>query len=168
MKKFAPFFIVGLFVSIIVGIFITLDSKQNMIVIQKGNVKKLPIKMQINKYQDSDCGMVIEDLAYASQVIAPDGRTWFFHDHGGFVHWLSSKKFKNEATIWVMSRDTHRWIDGKKAFYSRDDITPMGYGFGAYEFNKKDGLIDYETMSLMMLRGETLNNPLIKKSLLSQ
>jgi hypothetical protein len=41
----------------------------------------------------------------------------------------------------------------------------MGYGFGAYEF-KQDGFIDFKTMKLKMLRGETMNNPAIRKKLL--
>jgi len=66
-----------------------------------------------------------------------------------------------------MSKDTHKWIDGRKAFYSLNDITPMGYGFGAYEKNR-DTFVDYETMRLKMLRGETMNNPKIKKQLLGK
>jgi len=167
VKKFTPFIVIAIFVGIIVVVFLSLESKQKMTVIKTGNLKRLPIDIELNRYQDSDCGMVIESLDYVSEVIAPDGRTWFFHDHGGFVHWLADKPFKDKVKIWVMSKDTHRWIDGKKAYYSRDDITPMGYGFGAYE-HKKDNLISFEEMRLLMLRGENLNNPLIKKQLLGK
>lgn len=167
MKKITPFLVVFGIVLIIVVIFLSLASKQQMIVVQEGNLKRLPLVMQPNKYQDSDCGMVIKDLDYASQVVAPDGKTWFFHDHGDFVHWLKDKEFKEEVIIWVMTRDTKRWIDAKSAFYSLVDITPMGFGFGAYE-KKEDGFVDFETMRLRMLRGETLKNPLIKKQLLGQ
>jgi len=167
LKKITPFLIIIAIVSLIVGVFLSLASNQQMIVIKEGNFKQLPLKMQLHKHQDSDCGMVIDELDYASQVVAPNGKTWFFHDHGGFVHWLEDKDFKDKAVIWVMSRDSKKWIDGRKAFYSRTDITPMGYGFGAYEF-KKDGLIPYKEMRLKMLRGETMNNPLIKKQLLIQ
>lgn len=165
MKKIMPFMIILFIVAVIVSLFLSLASSQQMIVIQEGNLKKLPLKMVVNKYQDSDCGMVIEDLDYVSQVIANNGKTWFFHDHGGFVHWLKDKDFKDDVTIWVMSRDTKKWINGKTAYYSLTDITPMGYGFGAYE-NKSDGHVDYETMRLRMLRGETMNNPYIKQQLL--
>lgn len=165
LKKFIPFVLVGVIVAVIMLLFLALASKQNMIVIQEGNFAQLPLEMQLGKYQDSDCGMVIEDFTYASQVVAKNGKTWFFHDHGGFVHWLKDKEFKNEAKIWVMSRDTHKWINAKEAFYSLNEITPMGYGFGAYE-EQKAGFADFETMSLRMLRGETMNNPLIKKQLL--
>ncbi|SFV70515.1 hypothetical protein MNB_SM-5-939 [hydrothermal vent metagenome] len=167
MKKFMPFIVVGVLIVIIVGVFLSLAKVQNMVVIQKGNTQKLPIKMKLHKYQDSQCGMVIDDLRYASQVIAPDGRTWFFHDHGDFVLWLQGKPFEKDAVIWVMSRDTHRWIDGRKAFYTLNETTPMGYGFGAYE-HKKAGMVDFATMRLRMLRGETMKNPKIRKQLLEQ
>ncbi len=167
IKKSIPFFIILAIVALIVTIFLSLASSQKMIVIKEGNLKRLPIDMELNKYQDSDCGMVITDLDYVSQVIAKDGKTWFFHDHGGFVHWLKDKGFKDDVVIWVMSKDTKKWIDGKKAYYSLTDNTPMGYGFGAYE-HKKEGFVDFDTMQLRMLRGETLNNPYIKQQLLSQ
>ena len=165
MKKFIPLFIVLILIFIIVTIFLSLASNQQMVVIKEGNFKQLPLKMKLNKHQDSDCGMVIEDLEYASQVVAKNGKTWFFHDAGGYVNWLKDKDFQNEVVIWSMSKDSKKWIDAKKAFFSQTDPTPMGYGFGTYE-NKKDGYIYFETMRLKMLRGETMNNPVIRKKLL--
>jgi len=165
IKKFTPILIVFIIVVLIVALFLSLASSKQMVVIKEGNIKKLPLKMELKKYQDSFCGMVIDELDYASQVVAKDGKTWFFHDHGDFVLWLKDKPFKNDVVIWVMSRDTHRWIDGKKAFYSLDEKTPMGYGFGAYEKDAKDR-VDFQEMRLRTLRGETLNNPAIKKEIL--
>lgn len=165
MKKFTPILIVFVFVAIIVALFLSLANVQHMVVIKEGNSQKVPLEIVLHKYQDSDCGMVIEDLSYASQVIAPDGKTWFFHDHGGFIHWLKDKSFEKSAVIWVMSRDTKEWIDGRKAFYSLNEITPMGYGFGAYK-RYQEGFVDFETMRLKMLRGETMNNDKIRKKLL--
>jgi nitrous oxide reductase accessory protein NosL len=165
MKKFTPILIVLVLIVIIVIVFLSLAKVQNMIVIKEGNLKQLPLDMELNKYQDSFCGMVITELTYASEVVAPDGKTWFFHDHGDFVQWLQNKSFKESAKIWVMSRDTHKWIDGRKAYYSLNEETPMGYGFGAYE-KKQNGFVDFNTMNLKVLRGETMNNPLIRKKLL--
>ncbi|MEN4044909.1 MULTISPECIES: hypothetical protein [Sulfurimonas] len=167
MKKFMPILLIGIIVIVIVTLFLSLEKTQKMVVIKEGNLKQLPLKMELHKFQDSDCGMVIDDLTYASQVVAPDGKTWFFHDHGDFVHWLSDKKFQDRAVIWVMSRDTHRWIDGRKAYYTLNELTPMGYGFGAYE-HKKEGMVDFDTMRLKMLRGETMKDPKIRKQLLGQ
>jgi len=167
MKKFTPFLVILFIVFGIVALFLSLGEKQNMIAVKEDNFKKLPLEIKIGKYQDSDCGMVIEDLKYASEVITPSGKTHFFHDHGGFVHWLKDKKFKDDAVIWVMTVDTKRWIKAQDAHYSINDKTPMGYGFGAYE-KDDDSKIDYETMKLRMLRGETLNNPKIRKQILGE
>jgi len=167
MKKFAPILTVLIIVIGIVALFLSLGKAQKMVVIKEGNLQKLPLKMELGKYQDSFCGMVINELNYASQVVAPNGKTWFFHDHGDFVEWLKDKPFKDKAVIWVMSRDTHKWIDGRKAFYTVNEITPMEYGFGAYEKRGK-GMIDFHTMELKTLRGETMKNPKIRKELLGK
>lgn len=167
MKKFTPFLVVIIIVAIIVAIFLSLASSKHMIVIKEGNLKQLPLPIELHMYQDSDCGMVIDELSYASQVVSKDGKTWFFHDHGGFVHWLEDKPFKETAKIWVMSRDTHSWIDGRSAYYSLNEITPMGFGFGAYK-SKGEGRVPFEEMRLKVLRGETLKNPLIKKQILGK
>ncbi|PHQ64661.1 MAG: hypothetical protein COB99_08470 [Sulfurimonas sp.] len=165
IKKFIPFFVILSLVTLIVTIFLSVASQKEMIVIKEGNAEKVPLKMVVNKYQDSDCGMVIDNMEYISQVISPSGKTWFFHDHGGFIKWLEDKEFKDTSVIWVMSKDTKKWIDGRTASYSLVDKTPMGYGFGAYE-NKAPTHVDFDTMRLRMLRGETLNNPHIRKQLL--
>ena len=167
IKKMFPMLVIGVIVAAIMLVFLSLASNKQMIVVHEGNLDRIAIEMKLNKYQDSDCGMVIEDLEYASQVNAVDGKTWFFHDHGGFVNWLKDKSFKEYVVIWVMSRDSKKWINAKAAYYSLTDVTPMGYGFGAYEKNQ-EGFVDFKTMELKMLRGETMNNPLIHKQLLGK
>ncbi len=167
MKKFAPLFIIIIIVILIITLFLSLGNRQKMVVVKEGNLKKVPLEMKINRYQDSFCGMVITELTYASQVVGSDGKTWFFHDHGDFVEWLKDKPFAKDATIWVMSRDTQRWIDGRKAYYSVNELTPMGYGFGAYE-KKGEQMIDFESMRLKVLRGETMKDPKIRKQLLGK
>ena len=165
MKKIFPYLTIVIIITVIVLLFVSMSTSQNMTVVYKGNVDKKPIKIIMNKFQDSDCGMVIDDITYASQVVSPSGKTYFFHDHGGMVHWLENKQFKDDAIIWVMTKDTRRYIEAKYAWYSRTDNTPMLYGFGAYE-NKSENLIDFDTMFLHMVRGEHLANPKIKKLLL--
>lgn len=148
---------------IIIILFVTLSMSSTKIVTIKTINDTNPLEMKLGVYQDSDCGMIINSLDYASQIIN-EHKAWFFHDHGGMIKWLDKKEFKDKATIWVMSRDTHEWIDGRVAFYSDNEQTPMGYGFGAYRY-KKDNLIDFNEMSLRVLRGETLQNSTIKKRL---
>ena len=108
MKKFIPLFVVLIAVLVIVMIFLSLASSKKRVVVQDGNTEQKPIEMKAGIFQDSDCGMVIDDLVDASQVITKSGKSWFFHDHGGMVKWLEDKEFRNSAKIWVMSRDTKK------------------------------------------------------------
>lgn len=167
MKKLLPFLTILTIIVIIIIIFLSMSNQKQMVVLKTGNTTQKPLDIILGKHQDSDCGMIIDNMTYVSQVIAPDGKTWFFHDHGGLVNWIKDKPFKDSAKIWVMTKDTKKYIDGRTAWYSRTDKTPMGYGFGAYE-QKQKGFISFEEMSVKMLRGETLNNPYIKKELLGQ
>lgn len=170
MKKILPFLTVLFIIAIIVIIFLSMAKAQKMVVIKEGNTSQTPLEIVLGKYQDSDCGMVIESLEYASQVVSKDGKTWFFHDHGGMANWLNNKNpsgFKENTKIFVMSKDTQKYIDAKNAFYSVNEDTPMRYGFGAYEI-KKDGYISFEEMSLRVLRNETFANPAYKKELLGK
>jgi hypothetical protein len=144
-----------------------MSNKKQMVVLKEGNTTQMPLEIVLGKYQDSDCGMVINKMDFVSQVVSNDGKTWFFHDHGGLANWLKDKPFKDSAKIWVMTMDTKKYIDAKSAWFSRTDITPMGYGFGAYE-NKQDGFISFEEVALKVLRNEDLRNPYIKKELLGK
>ena len=164
MKSLKAISVIGGIIALIVTLFLSLATKQQMVTLITGNIEKKPLTIILNHYQDSECGMVIDSLEYASQVVAPNGNTWFFHDHGGMVDWLDRKSFKNEAILWIYAKDTKKWIDAQKAWYSRDEKTPMLYGFGAYE-QKKEKLIDFKTMQLHMLRGEHMANPTIRQQL---
>ena len=128
-----------------------MSNKKQVVVLKEGNLQQTPLEIILGKYQDSDCGMIIDSMDYASQVVASDGKTWFFHDHGGMANWIKDKSY----------------IDGRLAWYSRTDITPMKYGFGAYE-NKQDGFITFDEMAIKVLRNEDLRNPYIRKELLGK
>ena len=167
MKKILPFITLIIIIAIITIIFLSMSNAKQMVVLKEGNTALTPLEIILGRYQDSDCGMVIDKMDYVSQVISNDGKTWFFHDHGGMVNWLRTKSFKDDAKIWVMSKDTKQYINGRTAWYSRTDNTPMRYGFGAYEV-KQDGFITFEEMSLKVLRNETLRNPYIQKELLGK
>ncbi len=88
-----------------------------------------------------------------------------FHDHGGMVKWLEEREFKDRAKVWVYAKDTKEWIDAKEAHYTRDENSPMRYGFGAYK-NRMDNTISFEEMRILTLRGETMRNPKIRQQLL--
>jgi hypothetical protein len=164
-KLILPLVTIVLIAGVFFIVFNSLANKERLIVVKEGNSEKKPLKITLGKFQDGDCGMAIEDISYASQVIFPSGKTLFFHDHGGFVNKYKKDILDKDLTIWVMAKDTKKWIDGRQAWYSLNDKTPMNYGFGAYE-KKQNNFVNFETFVYRMLRNQTLNNPITKKQLL--
>ena len=167
LKRVLPIFTVIVLVFIIVMIFVSMANEKKMVVIHEGNHEHKPVDITLNHFQDTQCGMTIETLKHSAQAVAPDGKTWFFDDPGCMALWYKNIKFQEKAIIWVYTNDTNTYIDGKKAWYDKISETTMGYGFGAFE-NKKEGMINFEEMTLKMYRGENLTNPLIRKKLLGK
>ncbi len=135
--------------------------------VKTGNTKRVPLKIERGKYFCSSCKMPVDTLKYSAQAVLENGDTYFFDDPGCVALWLNKIKNKDNVKIWMYSLDTKRWIDGRKAFYSMVENTPMFYGFGAYE-NKKQGLINFNEMYVRMIRGENLTNPKIRKQILEK
>ena len=134
----------------------------------EGNKEKKPLKFKLHEIQCPQCHMEVDTLNHVVQVVLEDGKTYIFDDPGCVILWLDTNKIDpKKVVMWAYSRDTHRWIDAKKAYYSLTDNTPMKYGFGAYE-KKKDSYITFDEMRIKMLRGENLTNPKIRKKLLGR
>jgi len=166
MKKILmPFFILLIAIGVIVTLFLSLAQQEHLLVVYEGNHEHKVIDFKANIYQCPECKMPIETLSFASEAILPNGKTFFFDDPGCLILWLEDKEHKDKITLWIHALDTKQWIHAKEAFYSLTDNTPMLYGFGAYE-TSKDGLINFETMRLKMLRGENMSDPYIRKKLL--
>jgi len=165
MKKLLPVISTVIFIAIIAIIFISLAKEEKPITLIKGNTAFKPLPIKLNRTNDTECKMLIKTERNAVEVIAPDGRTWFFDDPGCMVLWLKDKPWAKEAKIWVHTIDSNRWIDAKKAWYGVKDDTAMHYGFGARQKRCKE-CIDFNEMRLRMLRGENLTNPKIRKKLL--
>ncbi|SFV63744.1 hypothetical protein MNB_SV-3-505 [hydrothermal vent metagenome] len=165
MKKILPLLLILTILGIAAVIFVSMAKKSQPITIVKGNTQKKPLPIKLNFTNDSQCKMLITKKDNTAEVIAPDGKTWFFDDPGCMVLWLQHKPFKESAVLWVYTLDTKRWIDAKKAYYGVKDHTEMHYGFGAREKRTKS-CIDFNEMQLRMYRGENLTNPKIRKKLL--
>ena len=165
MKKLLPLLTIFILILIIVAIFLSMSNQKKMIVIHEGNHEHKPINIELNHFQDTQCGMTLTKEEDSVQAVSPDGKTWFFDDMGCFALWFKNIKFQDEAIVWVFSRDSLKYIDARKAWYTIDSQTEMGYGFAAYE-TKKDNMIEFDEVLLRMYRGENLTNPLIRKKLL--
>jgi len=166
MKKVLPLLVVIVFMSIVAMIFVSMAKENQPITIVKGNIEQKPLPLKLNFTNDTQCKMLIKTEENTAQVIAPDGRTWFFDDPGCMVLWLEGKSFKDSAKLWVHTLDTEKWVDARDTSYSAVEHTAMHYGFGARENIAKS--IDYKEMRLRMLRGENMTNPKIRKKLLGE
>lgn len=167
MKQIKPILVIVTLIVVIVLIFTLLGKSQQMIVVEAGNRNLQAVDMTPGKFQGSECGMVITDLRYASQVVARDGKTWFFDDIGCMAAWLSARPFKDEAMVWVHDLESGAWIDGRQAWYSRTDQTPMSYGFGAHKAYQ-EGYINFSAMVEAMLKGETMANLSFRKQIMGK
>lgn len=165
MKKLVPVLVTILLVATIAILVISRANQVQYLTVLKGNTEQVAVEIIFDHYQDTECGMLIERLKDAAQAAAPDGKTWFFDDVGCLALWMGNNKHRDEMVIWVYTRDTEVWLDGRKAWYSRADRTTMHYGFAAYE-NHKDGRIAYDEMYRKMMRGENLTNPYTRKELI--
>jgi copper chaperone NosL len=164
MKKAGPL-IAGIILLAVVGVLLTsLNSAEKYTTVVSGNSERVVMPVEFGKYQDTQCNMLIEKVRDSAQAVSPDGKTWFFDDVGCLALWLEEQKKKDDWVLWVYSRDSKDWIDGRTAWYSRADYTPMHYGFAAY-LEQQDGFIDFAAMSLKMLRGENLTDPYVRKEL---
>ncbi len=167
MKKLLPILTAIIFIVIIAGIFISMSEEKKMLVVYEGNHKREPIDIKLNHFQDRQCSMTIQSIEHSAQAVTLDGKTWFFDDVGCLALWYKDIKFKKDVKLWVYSTDTKKYIDGKKAWYSQIDATPMKYGFGAYE-DRKENMLNFDEMILKMYKGENLRNPNIRKQLLGK
>ena len=167
LKKLLPLVIIFVILGITAVIFISMAKNDQPVTIVKGNMEMKALPLKVNFTNDPYCKMLIIEQRNSTQVVSPDGNTWFFDDPACMVLWLQEKAFKDTAKLWIHSIDTKQWIDAKKAWYGRTDRTAMHYGFGARE-HKTEDTIDFSAMSLHVLRGEHLGNPRIRKMLLGK
>jgi hypothetical protein len=115
--------------------------------------------------------MVVSERKFAVQAVNPkDGKSYMFDDIGCAVQWFKEEKISWEhiANIFITDANTGEFIDARKAYYDTNSRTPMDFGFAAYQdknsiTNKKE-IINYKEVRLRILRGETMQNPIIKKA----
>lgn len=163
-KKIMPVLVALLLIAVMLVLVISRAKQQGYITVMDGNSNGQPIEILLGQYQDTQCGMLVEQIQDSAQAVGPKGKTWFFDDPGCLALWVDHHSRPDELTLWVRSRDTDQWIDARTAWYSRTDRTPMHYGFAAYVENQ-DGFVDFAQMQRLMLRGENLTNPYVRKEL---
>ena len=102
------------------------------------------------------CKMAISERKFAVQAVDENGKVYKFDDIGCLILWQAKEhpeiKFKK---IWITDAKTGEWIDAKKAKYTTDSITPMGYGFAAHKKGtepKNKEVIDFEEVKRRIIK----------------
>lgn len=155
-----------LLLSVLALLIFTMDISESRVAVRHGNTHKEPLEMVLEQYICTESRVPIVDLFNSAQAVLPNGDTYFFNDIGNVLLWLGRQKNRDKIVVWVYAQDTNRYVLAQNAWYSRVEITPMGYGFGAYEY-RVYGTSDYyfDEVQLFALRGETLLNPMISELL---
>jgi nitrous oxide reductase accessory protein NosL len=116
------------------------------------------------------CKMVVSQRHYAVQVVnLTNGRSYMFDDIGCTIVWFKEEKisWEKEAKIYIADTKTGKFIDARKAYYDLGKQTPMDYGFSAYlkkdDIENQKYILNFDEVRLKILRGETMQNQLIKQ-----
>ncbi|MBE0513362.1 hypothetical protein [Sulfurimonas sp.] len=95
-----------------------------------------PAKINWDRDMCDRCVMVISDRKHALQLKDPNTRRVYkFDDIGCMALWFIEEniEYKESAAIWITDAYTGEWINAREAFYTTNNITPMAFGFSAYE-----------------------------------
>ena len=117
-----------------------------------------PVKMHWDRDMCERCKMAISERKYAVEAIDPKTHKHYkFDDIGCAILWFKEEKNlnENEMIIWVKDAKAGDWIDARKAYYSTDKLTPMGYGFTAFkrkEDIKSSEIIDFNEVRKRVLK----------------
>jgi copper chaperone NosL len=112
-----------------------------------------PGEVKLGRDACENCGMIISDPRYVSELRLADGKLHKFDDVGDAVEWLAKHCVQpaDAKEFWVMdSANGKTWLDGRSAFY-RPAETPMNFGWGAVAASGPDTLA-FEAMRERVLR----------------
>ncbi len=80
------------------------------------------------------CKMVVSDRKNTVKMeLLHFSKYLVFDDIGCFILWEKDNTHVEAKSVLINDSKTGKWIDMKKALYTSGNITPMDYGFWAYE-----------------------------------
>ena len=110
------------------------------------------------------CNMEVEKSNQHSASLVKNGTVHYFDDIGCMILWSNENNINTQKAK-VFSADTTHYIDAASASYKIGEKTPMSYGFCAYE-KSVENHIDFDEVTIKMLRGEHMANLKIRKQIL--
>lgn len=82
------------------------------------------------------CKMIISNRNFAVDVFY-ENKHYYFDDIGCVADWYEKHFDIFSADVYVTDAKSGNWINAKTAFWYRGLITPMGFGYGAFEHEQK-------------------------------
>lgn len=114
-----------------------------------------------------ECHMPLPSNDLHTAYLEENEKKIYFDDLGCLILYTHKKKTNlKRVNVQTFASDTERFINPFKGYYRIDEKTPMMYGFSAYENKIDDSMIDFNEVTIKMLRGEHMGNPKIRKQLL--
>jgi hypothetical protein len=98
-----------------------------------------PAKINWDRDMCDRCVMVLSDRKNSVQLKdKTTNKVYKFDDIGCMVLWFDEEKiaFKDSAEIWITDAITGEWINAREAFYTAQNVTPMAFGFSAYNLKE--------------------------------
>lgn len=118
-----------------------------------------PVPIKWDRDACEVCRMLISDRHFAAEVRGGKRhKVHKFDDLGEAIHWLDKQDWKDDpaAEIWVRDLDSGtKWLDARKMRYMPGQHSPMDYGFGAVEDNRKGSVSFDEMVKKVRARGAT-------------
>lgn len=112
-----------------------------MFVACESQIDTTPKEIKFDREICERCKMIISDRNYAVQVVNPkDGKRYYYDDIGCAIKWFQEENINwvDAAIIYVADVKTGKWIDARNAFWTYGAVTPMNFGFSAYEMEQKN------------------------------
>ena len=124
-------------------------------------------KEEVKNKTCAECYMPINKNRQFTASLKKNGSVAEFDDIGCMILYAHDKKIHLKlAEPKTYSKDTKKYINPFEGHFQIDEKTPMMYGFSVYENKTDKKMIDFNEVTIKMLRGEHMRNLKIRKQLL--
>ncbi|MEW6323078.1 MAG: nitrous oxide reductase accessory protein NosL [Acidobacteriota bacterium] len=106
------------------------------------------------------CRMMVSDVHFAAQIVAPGDEALFFDDVGCLREYLETQAVPPDAVAYVADHRTGEWVRAADAVYTRATNlqTPMGSGLVAHR-DEASRSADAGLDGVTVARGEVFASP---------
>ena len=122
-----------------------------------------PVEVKWDRDACERCRMVLSDRMHSAQIRGgPKDRkakVYKFDDIGGAILWLQDKSWKDNMSteIWVNDHRNGHWLDARKVWFIKGQITPMEFGLGAQDIQSEETMSYKQAVNYINDREQRFN-----------